>query len=136
MPLAWPRTTVVGRAMSFLTYQFRIRRPHPYWALGIVVLWSISLCVVDTAARLQVRRSMVLVDGPEHCHRYQKPRSADIVARAFPGDPLWVRQAPKRGKDGCYRLENAQGRQGWAPYNAAYLASDGIDVRWRRFLLR
>lgn len=122
--------------MSFLSYRLKIPRPHPYWALGVVVLWSVSLIVVDAAARLEARRSMVLVKDAADCDLYRRPLPEEIVAQVYPGDPLWVRQTPKRGARGCYCLENAQGVRGWAPYNSAYLGSDGIDLRWRRFLAR
>lgn len=123
-------------AMRFFSYQLSIRPPHPYWALGIVVLWSISLCVVDTAAMLEVRRSMVLVKAREHCDRYRPPSPDEVLTQLVPGDRLRVRQLPARGKGECYGLEDAQGRRGWAPYNSAYLASDGINVRWRRLWTR
>lgn len=103
--------------------------------MGVVLAWSVGLCVLDVAARLKVRRSMVLVKDKAHCDRYQKPTPKQVLVRVMPGDSLWVRQFPSRGGKDCYCLENAQGQRGWAPYNSAYLGSDGIDVRWRRFLL-
>lgn len=119
--------------MSFLSYRLRIPRPHPYWALGVVVLWSISLCVVDTSAKLEVRRSLVLVKERSQCDRYRRPKPEEIMVRVMPGQSLRVRQTPWPGEGECYCLEDEQGRRGWAPYNSAYLGSGGVDVRWRRF---
>lgn len=102
--------------------------------MGIVVLWSIGLCVVDATAKLKVRRSMVLVKDKLHCDRYKKPSAAQVLVRVMPGEPLWVRQLPRRGGGDCYCLEDKQGQRGWAPYNSAYLGSDGIDIRWRPFV--
>lgn len=121
--------------MSFLTRKIKIPRPSPYWAMGFVIAWSIGLCVVDATAKLKVRRSMVLVKDKTHCDRYQKPSEQQVLVRVRPGDALWVRQLPMRGAGDCYGLEDKDGQRGWAPYNSAYLGSDGIDIRWRRFLV-
>lgn len=119
--------------MRFLSHRLKIPRPNPYLAMGVVVLWSISLCVVDVAAKLRVRRSLVLVKERAHCDRYRQPTDQEVLTRAMPGDPLWVRMSPSAGEGECYCLEDRKGRRGWAPYNSAYLGADGIDLRWRRF---
>lgn len=119
--------------MRFLSHRLKIPRPNPYLAMGIVVMWAISLCVVDVAAKLRVRRSLVLVKERGDCDRYRQPSAQEIVTRIMPGEALWVRMSPSAGEGECYRLEDQAGRQGWAPYNSAYLGADGIDLRWRRY---
>lgn len=116
-----------------LRRQLSLPRPPASVALGIVVLWSICLCILDVGARVRARRPFVLVKEAGDCDRLRSPEPEQIVSAVEPRSVLWVRNWGQ-GKDlTCYLFEDLQGRRGWAPYNSAYMASHGVGFRLRRF---
>lgn len=129
MPLG-PKRLLVG----FMRRELSIPRPSPQLALLVVVLWSLSLCFVDSAATLRVRRSMRFLDGPQACGVMLRPQPERVLRWLLPGERLWVRKMPQQGESECYELEDANGIRGYAPYNPAYLSSDGVAFRWRRLV--
>ena len=111
-----------------LSGKMEFPRPTPQLALGVVILWALSLVLLDYGARLRAMVPIPVAHHPALCqlHKAPPPTASTVVPA---GTLLLVRSTEPRGEAVCVRVELPDGRSGYLPWHGKYLRGDGFYVR-------